>query len=323
VGVASTKFVAKLASARCKPDGLMVVPVAGVLDFLHPLPVTVLWGVGARTAEPLHRLGIRTVGDLAATPLDTLRRALGVAAADHLSALARGVDPRTVQPNEVEKSISSDHTLDVDLTDEADVLREVLALADDVARRLRSRGMLARTVGIKIRFADFRTVTRVRTLANWTDGTAEIGAAASELYRGLDLDRPRVRLVGVKAENLRAAADAHEQLTLDLASTARTADPHASTTVHRALGTDAERAIGTDAERAIGTDAERAIGTDAERAIGTDAERAIGTDAERAAGRAVDTAVDRAVARFGAGAVRPAALVRATRQDGRSGTSQR
>ena len=79
VGVAPTKFIAKVASARCKPDGLLVVPAAEVLQFLHPLPVTVLWGVGSRTAEPLHRLGVRTVGDLADTPIDTLRRALGVA----------------------------------------------------------------------------------------------------------------------------------------------------------------------------------------------------------------------------------------------------
>src|SRR5947208_6074000 len=88
VGVAPTKFVAKLASARCKPDGLLVVPAARVLEFLRPLPVTALWGVGAKTAEPLHRLGIQTVGELAATPLDTLRRAVGSAAAEHLPTLA-------------------------------------------------------------------------------------------------------------------------------------------------------------------------------------------------------------------------------------------
>src|SRR3954451_1144372 len=100
VGVAPTKFVAKLASARCKPNGLLVVPAARVLEFLQPLPVTALWGVGAKTAEPLHRLGIQTVGELAATPLDTLRRAVGSAAAEHLSTLAHGIDPRTVDPNE-------------------------------------------------------------------------------------------------------------------------------------------------------------------------------------------------------------------------------
>jgi len=216
VGVAPTKFVAKLASARCKPDGMLVIPADQVLQFLHPLPVTALWGVGARTADHLHRLGIRTVQDLAQTPPDTLRRAVGAAATEHLSALAQGIDPRPVQPDEVEKSISADRTLDADLTEEADVARELLRMADDVGQRLRGRGFVARTVGIKIRFADFRTVTRVRTLPGWTAGTTEIYDTAVELYQSLRLDRPRIRLVGVKAEGLREAGDAPEQLTLDL-----------------------------------------------------------------------------------------------------------
>jgi DNA polymerase IV len=216
VGVAPTKFVAKLASARCKPDGLLVVPSARVLDFLHPLPVTALWGVGSRTAEQLHRLGIRTVADLAGTPLDTLRRAVGAAAAEQLSALAQGIDPRTVQPDEVEKSISADRTLDADLTAEPDVCRELLRLAEEVGTRVRSRRFVAHTVGIKIRFADFRTVTRVRTLPGWTASTAEIYDTAVELYRGLKLDRPRIRLVGVKCESLRDAGTVAEQLTLDV-----------------------------------------------------------------------------------------------------------
>jgi DNA polymerase IV len=217
VGVAPTKFVAKLASARCKPDGRLVVPAAEVLNFLHPLPVTVLWGVGARTAEPLHRLGVHTVGDLADTPVDTLVRALGVATATHLHGLARGLDPRGIQLQDVEKSISSDHTTERDLTDEAAVRRELLRLAGEVGRRVRERGFVARTVGIKIRFADFRTVTRVRTLPSATDETALIYDTAVELYRALGLDQPRIRLVGVKCENLTAAANTPEQLTLDSA----------------------------------------------------------------------------------------------------------
>jgi DNA polymerase-4 len=217
VGVAPTKFVAKLASARCKPDGMLVVPAARVLEFLHPLPVTALWGVGTRTAETLHRLGIRTVGDLAETPLDTLRRAVGPATAEHLSALAHGLDPRPVVPDEVEKSISADRTLDEDLTTEAEVCRELLRLAEEVGSRVRARRFAARTVGIKIRYADFRTVTRVRTLPTWTASTGEIYETAVELYRALALDRPRIRLVGVKCESLREAVAVAEQLTLDLA----------------------------------------------------------------------------------------------------------
>ena len=215
VGVAATKFVAKLASARCKPDGLLLVPAAQTLEFLHPLPVTVLWGVGARTAQPLHRLGVRTVGDLADIPIITLRRAVGVAVADHLHALARGDDPREVETQDVEKSISADHTTAVDLVDEADVSRELLQLCVEVGQRLRARGWVAKTVGIKIRFADFRTVTRVRTVADWVDSTAELHGIALELYRALHLDRPRIRLVGVKAEHFRDAAETARQPTLD------------------------------------------------------------------------------------------------------------
>jgi len=215
VGVAPTKFVAKLASARCKPDGLLVVPAADVLSFLHPLPVTVLWGVGARTAEAVHRLGVRTVADLAGTPLDTLERAVGTSTAAHLYNLARGIDERSVEPQDVEKSISAEHTNDVDLVDDAQVHAQLVDLAAEVGSRVRARGLVARTVGIKIRFADFSTITRVRTLASWTDSTAVIIETAAELYRAVGLDRPRIRLVGVKCENFRAAADAPEQLTLD------------------------------------------------------------------------------------------------------------
>ena len=179
VGVAPTKFVAKLASARCKPDGLLVVPAAEVLEFLHPLPVTVLWGVGSRTAEPLHRLGVRTVGDLADTPR---RHAAPRASAPRrpitCTRWPAGATPRAVQAREVEKSISADHTTATDLTDEADVARELLRLSAEVGQRLRERSFVARTVGIKIRFADFRTVTRVRTLAGWVESTSAVYDAA-------------------------------------------------------------------------------------------------------------------------------------------------
>jgi DNA polymerase-4 len=229
VGVAPSKFVAKVASARCKPDGMLVVPADGVLAFLHPLPVTVLWGVGARTAEPLRRLGIRTIGDLAATPRDTLGRAVGESMAEHLYGLAHGIDPRAVRTDDVEKSISADHTVETDLTEAGDVRRELLRLAGEVGRRVRDRGFVARTVGIKIRFADFTTVTRVRTLSTWTDTTATIYDTAAELYGALKLDRPRIRLVGVKCENLREPSAVAEQLSFDDlltgAAPARATDP--------------------------------------------------------------------------------------------------
>ncbi len=215
VGIAPIKSVAKLASGSCKPDGLRVVSRAGLFEFLHPLPVTALWGVGQRTAEPLRRLGIRTVGELATTSLDTLRRAVGTASADHLHALANGRDEREVNPDHVEKSISTDRTLATDLLTEAEVCRELLRGSGEVAERLRQAGWVARTVGIKIRYADFTTVTRVRTLAEPTDVAAVVYAETVNLYRSLELDRPRIRLVGVKAENLRRADEA-TQLALDL-----------------------------------------------------------------------------------------------------------
>jgi DNA polymerase-4 len=218
VGVASTKFVAKLASARCKPDGLLVVPATETLDFLHPLPVTAIWGVGAKTAETLHRFGIQTVAELAATPRETLVRALGPATAAHVHDLANGVDPRSVHTGDVEKSISSDRTLPEDLRTDEQVHRELLRVATDVGRRLREREFVARTVGIKIRFSDFRTITRVRTLPEPTDSTSVLYEVAVELFGQLGLEDPRIRLVGVKAENLLSveqAAAAPQQLSFE------------------------------------------------------------------------------------------------------------
>ena len=216
VGIAPIKSVAKLASGSCKPNGLRVVSKAGLFDFLHPLPVTALWGVGERTADPLRRLGIRTVGELADLPLDTLRRAVGNASAAHLHALAHGRDDRRVTARSPEKSISTDRTVLHDLLTEAEVARELLRGSIEVAERLRRAERVARTIGIKIRFADFTTITRVRTLAEPTDSSSGVYQAAVDLYRLLDLDKPRIRLVGVKAENLRPATEA-VQLALDLA----------------------------------------------------------------------------------------------------------
>ncbi len=215
VGIAPTKFVAKIASARCKPNGLLVVPAGDVLAFLHPLPITALWGVGPSAAQRLTRLGLRTISDVAGTEPAVLTRALGVHSAAHLAALAAGIDTRSVRPHQEEKSISSESTFDIDLTTSADVHAQLLRLCHEVASRLRGRGLVSRTVGIKVRFADFRTVTRVHTLADGTDSGAELYGEAVELYAALGLDQPRLRLLGVKAEALSSAATATRQLTLD------------------------------------------------------------------------------------------------------------
>ena len=214
VGVAPTKFLAKLASSRCKPDGLLVVPADGVLAFLHPLPVAALWGVGERTAEHLAGLGLRTVGDIAAMPLPALVRALGEGSATHLHALATGHDPRSVVTDEPDRSIGAEETFGSDVTDHGVVHRELLRLAEKTAARLRSSGQLGRTVSIKVRFADFATITRARTLSTPTDAGREIYGTARALYDALGLDRARIRLVGVRVEGIAPAGDASLQLEL-------------------------------------------------------------------------------------------------------------
>jgi DNA polymerase-4 len=215
VGVATTKFVAKLASTRAKPDGLLVVPADKVIDFLHPLPVGALWGVGERTEEQLTRLGLRTVGDLAHTPLATLQRALGPAAGRHLHDLSWGRDPRRVSPHEPEKSIGNEETFAYDVDDPEVIHAHLLRLADQVAARLRTAGFVGRTVSLKVRFADFSTITRSRTLRQPTDVGKEIYDAVRALYDALGLQRVRIRLVGVRLEGLVDAAAAPEQLALD------------------------------------------------------------------------------------------------------------
>jgi DNA polymerase-4 len=201
VGVAPTKFVAKLASTRAKPDGMVVVPADRVLDYLHPLPVEALWGVGERSAEALRRLGLATVKDLAEAPIGMIRSALGEAAAGHLHDLAHGRDPRSVISDHVEKSIGAETTFDTDVNDIELLRRTMLALAGKAAARLRGAGQAGRTVTIKVRLADFRTLNRSRTLPTPTDVTREIFETAWGLYEVL---RPgdRIRLVGVRVDGL-------------------------------------------------------------------------------------------------------------------------
>ena len=214
VGVASTKFVAKLASARCKPDGLLVVPADQVVAFLHPLPVGALWGVGDKTEEVLRRLGLHTVGELANTPLSTLQRALGPGVGAHLHALAWGRDDRRVTPSEPDKSVGAEETFPTDVDDPAVVARELLRLSERTAARLRAKEQVGRTVSIKVRFADFTTITRSRTLREPTDVGREVYDTALALFRALGLERARLRLVGVRVEGITDAARAPRQLLL-------------------------------------------------------------------------------------------------------------
>ncbi len=218
VGMAATVAVAKLASRRAKPDGVVVVPPSAVTTFLHPLDVGELWGVGEKTTELLHRLGLMTVGDIAHTPLATLQRAVGVHMATSLHQLAWGEDRRVVTArrggDEPDKSMGADETFGRDTDDREVVLREVLRLSAKVGTRMRAAQVAGRTVTLKVRFADFTTITRSKTLGEATDVTREIYRTASDLFTALGLQRARIRLVGVRVEGLVPRATVQRQLVL-------------------------------------------------------------------------------------------------------------
>lgn len=218
VGIASRLFVSKIASTRCKPDGLLVVPAADTLRFLHPLPVSALWGVGPKATARLESLGLFTVGDVAAARPQTLYSNLGRARAEHMMALAAGRDPRRVVPERVEKSISAENTYFQTLTDHAQIESELTRLALKVASRLRGKQLQAKTFGLKLRVTDFTTYTREVTVDRPTDVAAEMLPEVRRLWRDLERSvlggRP-VRLLGVRAGGLIDADSEPVQLTLD------------------------------------------------------------------------------------------------------------
>lgn len=212
VGIASNKFIAKLASGHCKPNGLLEIPDDRVISFLHPLPVRDLWGVGPKTAEQLERLGLHQISDIANTPLETLKRALGDATGEHLFELSWGRDYRTVVVDDPDQSIGANETFAYDMDDPEAILREYLKLTERASTRLRSRNLFAKTISITVRFADFKTITRSKTLPLPISSTHEIYQVVKDLYQALNLDRARLRLVGVSLSNFRD--DAPEQLML-------------------------------------------------------------------------------------------------------------
>lgn len=214
VGIAETKFVAKIASTRCKPDGLLLIGPDETVPYLHSLPVGALWGVGAKTGEVLAKMGIRTVADVAATPVSSLKKVLG-ATGEHVHQLAWGIDPRPVTPVRLEKSIGAEETFAVDTTDDALLRRELLRLSHRTATRLRSSGMVARTVALKLRFADFSTITRSRTVQTPVDSAQLVYAVALQLLESVGTRPMAVRLVGVRAEQLEEAARTSLQLSID------------------------------------------------------------------------------------------------------------
>ncbi len=206
VGIAATKHVAKVASAHAKPDGMLLIPESATLEFLHSLPVGALWGVGERTRERLEVAGVDTVGELAGLGKARLERLLGKAGGAHLYALAMGIDPRQVTVSHIEKSIGREETFFTHVTDRAELDRVLLAQAHDTARRLRKKGFLARTVAIKVRFADFTTITRSLTLGQPTALANDIYRAARSLLDGVKIGADGVRLLGLRAEQLQDGA---------------------------------------------------------------------------------------------------------------------
>ncbi len=214
VGIATTKFIAKLASSRCKPNGMLEIAPDRVLEFLHPLPVSAIWGVGPKTNEELQKLGLRTVADIANTPRQTLIRALGESAGASLYELSWGRDYRDVIPEEVDKSISAAETFDTDIEDQDIILREFLRLTEKATYRMREKDFSARTISIKVRFADFKTITRSKTLPLAISATHEVFDVVKSLFLALKLDRARLRLVGVSLDGLEDGIDGSEQLIL-------------------------------------------------------------------------------------------------------------
>ena len=211
VGVAPNKFLAKLASGQAKPKaglagpvfgiGVEVVAADGVEAFLDPLPVQTVWGVGPRTFERLERLGVRTVADLRGVPADTLVSALGRTAGSQLWRLARGIDDRAVEPEQVTKSVGHEETFARDLADPLEIRRHLVRMVDAVARRARSVGVVGRTVSVKLRYPDFTTMVRSHTLADPTDLVVEILEVATGLVDSVDTT-PGIRLLGVSLGNL-------------------------------------------------------------------------------------------------------------------------
>jgi DNA polymerase-4 len=224
VGVARSKLLAKLASKRAKPQpspegvrpgpGVVVIRQEEELTFLHPLPVGALWGVGPRTATRLGRLGVTTVGDLAALPEEAVIASLGQAVGRQLHRLAWADDPRSVEPDRATKSISHEETYAADLRDLAHLRRQVVRMADAVGTRLRAHGLQGRTVTLKVRFADFSTITRSRTLAEPTGSALLVATVAHGLLDGVDISGG-VRLLGVGLSSLVAHQTPPRQLSLD------------------------------------------------------------------------------------------------------------
>jgi DNA polymerase-4 len=201
VGIAPNKFLAKIASDLEKPDGLVIVSEDRIQEFLNPLPISKLWGVGEKTRPHLERMGVRTIGDLAAIPQKKLIERFGKTGL-HFWRLAHGLDQRSVEDRIQAKSVSEERTFEKDIDNEAEMRNVIYRLCDDVARILRKRKFQGRTVHLKIRLQDFSTYTRSRTLSRGVDTSEAIHAAAEDMFNHFDLRGQKVRLLGVGVSSL-------------------------------------------------------------------------------------------------------------------------
>lgn len=216
IGIGPSKMVAKIASAKAKPNGLVEVKPSGVIAFLHPLKVEAICGVGPATSQRLHQLGLATIDDLAHTPRETLSRALGASTGYWLADLAWGKCQSTIHPShETERCISSQITFSRDSSEASTIITELLRVSTQTSRRLRAKGLCASQITTIVRLANFTTLSRSGQLASPADTTDEIFQLASRLYQRMHLDNARLRLVGVRAEKLSPSQLTYRQPTLD------------------------------------------------------------------------------------------------------------
>ena len=213
-GIASTKFVAKIASDLGKPDGLVCVAHEKTREFLAPLPITRLWGVGAVTFKALKRMGVATIGDLRRVPGERLRREFGKHG-EHLHLLSRGVDARSMETHRPVKSMGREETFSEDLTDREALNRELLSLATKVARRVRRHGLTGKTVTLKVKYSDFELVTRSATLDTPTNDAARVYATCGDLLEKTKAGTRPVRLLGIYLSRLTSGLPAGQMSLLE------------------------------------------------------------------------------------------------------------
>lgn len=200
-GVAPNKFLAKLASDLDKPNGMVIVDPDRIQEFLDPLPISRVWGIGKQTMKKFERMGVRTISQLRKLTTDSMKSFFGINS-EHFWRLSRGLDSRKVVPDRIAKTISHESTFSHDLRDPQAMFAWLLELTDQVARRMRRHDVRGKTVNLKIRFSDFHTITRAQTSPEPTNSTQDLERAVKEIFSRVDLERRAVRLLGMGVSNL-------------------------------------------------------------------------------------------------------------------------